>query len=84
MRGHWSTDSARPPLPLSDKLRKKQYLSDPGIPGVRSMGRECLKQTERSLVIQVIQVIQVLQVIQVIQVVQLIQVIQVIQVMKVI
>ena len=41
-------------------------LSDPGIPGVRSMGRECLKQTEVFEVIQVIDYIQVIQVIQVI------------------
>ena len=40
------------------------FLSDPGIPGVRSMGPECLKLTE---VVQVKQVIQNIQVIQVTQ-----------------
>ena len=47
------------------------FLSDPGIPGVRSMGPSvCHSLTNYTLLIQVIQVIQVTQVIQVIQVMQ--------------
>ena len=52
------------------------FLSDPGIPGVRSMGRECLSLSESTFV-KLIQVIQVIQAIQGIRVIQVIQVIQV-------
>ena len=60
------------------------FLSDPGIPGVRSMGPVLCNSLYLCEVMQVMQVIQVMQFMQVIQVIQVMQVMQVIQVIQVI
>ena len=71
---------------LRCKVTAKQnlFLSDPGIPGVRSMGPSVSNSLYLCEVLQAIQVMQVIQVIQVMQVVQVMQVMQVIQVIQVI